>query len=151
MADHEAKLPAGRVSLAEAIDRLRRADELTDAGFTAGLRAALARFAELFDELWDSDPTFRERWRPRPTRLRQIFSGHYLDTAPARGWRSEAGIKISLQLSEHGGHWDFLGTTRYKPPKGGRSVKLYGERSRRRALTRCRACVGTHGESYSTR
>jgi hypothetical protein len=142
----EVEVRAGRVPLAEALGQLRQADELTDAGFTEGLRDALTRFAELFDEVWESDPTFRERWRPRPTRLRQIFSGRYLDRR-LHEMADEAGITIDRQLSEHGGHWDFLGTTRYKPPKGGRSLKLRGVFEPQSAA-RCRACVGTHDERY---
>ena len=114
MINDEPHVRSGRVPLAEALGLLRRADELTDAGFTDGLRDTLVRFAERFDEVWDSDPTFRERWRPRPTRLRQISSGRYLDKRLHEA-AGKAGIKIARQLSEHGGHWDFLGTTRYKP------------------------------------
>jgi len=146
MIDGEANGRHDRVGVADALGRLRQADELTDAGFTAGLRRPLVRFAELFDEMWDSDPTFRERWRPRPTRLRQIFSGRYLDTR-LHAVAKEAGIKISRQLSEHGGHWDFLGTTRYKPAKGGRSLKLRAA-FEAPSMTQCRACVGTHSKSY---
>lgn len=146
MVDDEAKAGTGRVPIAEALDRLRRVDERTDAGFTAGLRDTLVRFAELFDDVWDSDPTFRERWRPRPTRLRQIFSGRYLDKQ-LHGAAREAGIEIDRQVSEHGGHWDFLGTTRYKPSKGGRSLKLRGAFEPRSAA-RCRVCVGTQDDRY---
>ena len=120
MVDDEANVRFDRVPLTEALRLLRQADELTDAGFTEGLRDSVMRFAQLFDELWESDPTFRERWKPRSTRLRQIFSGRYLDKRLGEA-ASEAGITIDRQLSEHGGHWDFIGTTRYKPPKGGRS------------------------------
>jgi hypothetical protein len=147
MVDDEANLRTGRVPLAEAFGLLRQADELTDAGFTAGLRDSVLRFAGLFDDLWDSDPTFRERWRPRTTRLRQIFSGRYLDQR-LHEVADEAGIRIARQLSEHGGHWDFIGTTRSKPPKGGRSLKLEGAFEPGSA-TRCRACVGTHDERYA--
>jgi hypothetical protein len=146
MTDDDANVRAAREPLAEAIRRLREADELTDAGFTAGLRDALMRFAESFDEVWATDPTFRERWRPRTTRLRQIFSGRYLDKRLQEAAR-EAGIAIDRQLSEHGGHWDFIGTTRYKPPKGGRSLKLRGAFEASSA-ERCRTCVGSHDERY---
>lgn len=144
--EEERRVRSARVPLAESVVLLRRADELTDVGFTDGLRDTLLRFAELFDEVWDSDPTFRERWRPRPTRLRQIFSGRYLDQR-LREVAREAGVEISRQLSEHGGHWDFVGTTRYKPPKGGRSLKLRGVFDPDSA-TRCRPCVGTCDEGY---
>jgi hypothetical protein len=147
MIDDEANRRAGRVSITDALSMLRRADEVTDVGFTDGLRDALVRFAALFDEVWDSDPTFRERWRPRPTRLRQIFSGRYLDQR-LHAVAGEAGIKIARQVSEHGGHWDFLGTTRYKPSKGGRSLKLRGAFEPRSAV-HCRACIGTRDERYS--
>lgn len=135
---------ADRVPVTEALSQLRDADAATDAAFTHGIQDGLLRFVELFDELWESDPKFRERWKPRTTRLQQIFSGRYLDqqlNAAAR----QAGIKISRQLSEHGGHWDFVGATRYKPPKGGRSLKLRGAFEPSSA-TRCRACVGTRDE-----
>lgn len=147
MTDEEAKGRGGRVPLAEALAQLRSVDERTDAGFTAGLRDSLARFVELFDERWESDPTFRERWRPRPTRLRQIFSGRYLDKHLHEA-AAEAGIEISRQVSEHGGHWDFVGTTRYKPSKGGRSLKLRGAFEPQSAV-HCRACVGTHDDGHS--
>lgn len=146
MTNDEAHSGSDRVPLTESLRVLRRADELTDAGFTDGLRDTLVRFAELFDEVWDSDPTFRERWRPRPTRLRQIFSGRYLDQRLQEA-ANESGVKIARQLSEHGGHWDFVGTTRYKPPKGGRSLKLQGAFEPDSAA-RCRACVGTRDERY---
>lgn len=146
MADDRADDAAGRVSLTEALGRLRQADEATDAGFTAGLADALVRFAELFDEVWDSDAEFRERWRPRPTRLRQIFSGRYLDRRLHEA-ADRAGVEIERQMSEHGGHWDFIGTTRYKPPKGGRSLKLRGAFEPGSAA-RCRVCVGTFDEQY---
>lgn len=135
-----------RVPVAEAIRLLRRADELTDAGFADGMREPLVRFATLFDELWDADPTFRERWRPRTTRLRQILSGRYLDRR-LNEIAEQAGTRIDRQLSEHGGHWDFIGTTRYKPAKGGRSLKLRGAFEPGSAR-RCRACVGTRDEGY---
>jgi hypothetical protein len=144
MDDDEARVSVDRVPLAEALGVLQRADEQTDAGFTGGLRGALVRFAELFDEMWDNDPTFRDRWKPRPTRLRQIFRGHYIDTRLGEAAR-EAGVKIARQVCEHGGHWDFVGTTRYKPPKGGRSLKLRGAFEPGSAA-RCRGCVGTHDE-----
>ncbi len=147
MVNDEVQVRVGRVPLAEALGMLRRADELSDVGFTGGLRDSVVRFAELFDEVWESDPTFRERWRPRETRLRQIFSGRYLDKR-LQAVAGEAGIKIARQLSEHGGHWDFLGTTRYKPPKGGRSLKLRGSFEPQSA-ERCRACIGTQDERYS--
>ena len=146
MINDEANVRSGRVPLAEALSLLRQADELTDAGFTDGLRDTLVRFAELFDEVWDSDPTFRERWRPRATRLRQIFSGRYLDKRLHEA-AGEAGIKIARQVSEHGGHWDFLGATRYKAPKGGRSLKLRGA-FEPQCAARCRACIGTRNERY---
>jgi len=146
MIDDEANERADRVPLVEALDLLRRADELTDAGFTTGLRDTLVRFAERFDALWDTDPTFRERWRPRSTRLRQIFSGRYLDKRVHEA-AGEAGIRVTRQVSEHGGHWDFLGTTRYKPSKGGRSLKLRGAFEPQSAV-RCRVCVGTRDEHY---
>ena len=111
MIDDEANALADRVTLAEALGMLRRADELTDAGFTEGLRDALVSFVELFDEVWVTDPKFRERWKPRPTRLRQIFSGRYLDKR-LQEVAGGAGIKIAWQVSEHGGHWDFIGSTR---------------------------------------
>lgn len=147
MNDDEANARTGRVPLAEALRLLRQADVLTDAGFTVGLRDAVVRFAELFDELWESDPTFRERWRPRSTRLRQIFSGRYIDKRLHEA-AAEAGIKIARQMSEHGGHWDFVGTTRYKPPKGGRSLKLRGAFDPESAA-RCQACIGTRDERYA--
>jgi len=137
-----------RVSVADALSQLRQADIVTDAGLTAGLRDSLIRFAELFDEIWESDPTFRERWRPRATRLRQIFSGRYLDKRLHEAAR-EAGIEVARQLSEHGGHWDFIGATRYKPPKGGRSLKLRGAFEPDSA-SRCRICIGTHDERYKS-
>lgn len=146
MVDDEANVRSDRVPLAEALRLLREADELTDAGFTEGLRDSVVRFAELFDELWDSDATFRERWKPRPTRLRQILSGRYLDKRLGEAAR-QAGITIDRQLSEHGGHWDFIGTTRYKPPKGGRSLKLRGGFEPGSAA-RSRGCIGTHDERY---
>lgn len=136
----------GRVPVAEALSQLRDADAATDAGLTEGLRDPLVRFAELFDEVWESDPVFRERWRPRATRLRQIFSGRYLDKRLQQAAR-EAGIRIARQLSEHGGHWDLIGATRYKPPKGGRSLKLRGAFEPDSA-TRCQVCIGTHDERY---
>lgn len=142
----EANVQADRVPLAEALSMLRRADERSDAGFTGGLRDAMVRFAELFDQMWDDDPVFRDRWRPRPTRLRQIFSGRYLDQRLGEAARA-AGIKIARQLSEHGGHWDFVGTTRYKPSKGGRSLKIRGAFEPGSAA-RCRACVGTRDEHH---
>ncbi len=146
MINDEANVRADRVTLAEALSMLRRADELTDTGFTEGLRDALVRFVERFDEVWVSDPTFRERWRPRPTRLRQIFSGRYLDRR-LHEVADAAGIKIARQVSEHGGHWDFFGTTRYKPAKGGRSLKLRGAFEPQSAA-RCRACIGSNDERY---
>jgi hypothetical protein len=146
MADDEADELAGRVPLTEAIALLRQADEVTDVGFTDGLRDTLVRFAELFDETWRSDPVFRQRWKPLPTRLRQIFSGRYLDKR-LQELADTAGIKIARQMSEHGGHWDFVGTTRYKPPKGGRSLKLRGAFEPDSAR-RSRMCVGTRSESY---
>ncbi len=146
MIGDEANGRADRVTLAEALSTLRRADESTDVGFTEGLRDALVRFVELFDEVWVSDPTFRERWRPRPTRLRQVFSGRYLDKR-LHEMADEAGVKIARQVSEHGGHWDFVGTTRYKPAKGGRSLKLRGAFEPRSAA-RCRACIGTSDERH---
>lgn len=138
---------AGRVPVAEALAELRHADAVTDAGLTEGLQDALLRFVELFDELWDSDPTFRERWRPRATRLRQLFSGRYLDKRLHEAAR-EAEISIARQLSEHGGHWDFVGATRYKPSKGGRSLKLRGAFDAQSAV-RCRVCIGSHDERHS--
>lgn len=149
MSATERAVMSDRMPLAEALRRLRLADELTDVGFTCGLRDELLRFAERFDEVWDSDPEFRERWRPRPTRLRQIFSGRYLDKR-LKTAANHAGIKIARQLSEHGGHWDFVGATRYKPPKGGRSLKLRAAFEPTSAR-QCRACVGTHDEGYAKR
>ena len=147
MDDGDPQVGSDRVPLAEALRQLRRADESTDAGFTDGLRDGLMRFAERFDERWDADHEFRERWQPRPTRLRQIFSGRYLDKClhPAA---DAAGLKIARQLSEHGGDWDFIGATRYKRPKGGRSLKLWGAFEPSSAA-RCRACVGTVDEHYA--
>lgn len=146
MTDDEATTPTDRVPLAVAFDRLRRADEATDAGLTAGLRDEVLRFAERFDEIWASDPVFRERWRPRATRLQQIFSGRYLDRRLQEA-ASATGIRITRQVSEHGGHWDFVGTTRYKPAKGGRSLKLRGAFAPGSA-PRCRGCVGTVDDRY---
>lgn len=135
-----------RVPLAESLAALRSADERTDAGFTAGLRPAVDRFAALFDRLWEADATFRERWRPRPTRLQQLLSGRYLDTRLAEV-AAEAGVRIERQVSEHGGGLDLVGATRYKPAKGGRSLKLRGVFEPEGAA-RARACVGTRDERY---
>jgi hypothetical protein len=146
MTSDENQVGESRVALVEALEALRHADELTDARLTDGLRDSLGLFAEWFDETWNSDPTFRERWRPRPTRLQQIFSGRYLDEK-LNEIADRAGIKIERQLSEHGGHWDFIGTTRYKPPKGGRSVKVRDAFEPESAAA-CRACVGTHDDRY---
>ncbi|MEM9041454.1 MAG: hypothetical protein AAGD33_16280 [Actinomycetota bacterium] len=143
--DRSDETPA-RVSLSEAFHRLRDVDERTDAGFTSGLRDALLRFVEAFDEVWESDATFRERWRPRSTRIRQILSGRYLDRRLNEIARS-SGIVIDRQLSEHGGHWDFIGCTRYKGSKGGRSLKLRGAFEPTGSST-CRAAVGTRDAGY---
>lgn len=150
MSEEEATaVRSGRTPIADSLALLRRADEGTDAGFTYGLRDTLVRFAELFDDVWEADATFRERWAPRPTRLRQIFSGRYLDKR-LREVASRAGVEISRQLSEHGGHWDFIGCTRYKPSKGGRSLKLRGVFDPDSA-SGCRACVGTRDERSGKR
>ncbi|MFC5379424.1 hypothetical protein [Aquipuribacter nitratireducens] len=139
-------MTAGRVGLAESLAALRAVDERTDAAFTAGLRPEVDRFAALFDRLWDADATFRERWRPRPTRLAQLLSGRYLD-ARLTDVAAEAGVRIDRQVSEHGGGLDLVGTTRYKSAKGGRSLKLRGAFEPDSAA-RARACVGTRDARY---
>ncbi len=87
MVSDEVNVRSGRVPLAEALRQLRRADELTDAGFTDGLRDTLVRFAELFDDVWDSDPTFRERWRPRVTTAASDLQRSLSRQTLARGGR----------------------------------------------------------------
>ncbi|MEM8747749.1 MAG: hypothetical protein AAF945_09700 [Actinomycetota bacterium] len=143
--DHSDETPA-RVPVSDAFRRLRDADARTDAGFTSGLSESLLRFLEAFDEVWESDATFRERWRPRSTRIRQILSGRYLDRR-LKEIANRAGIVIDRQLSEHGGHWDLIGCTRYKGSKGGRSLKLRGAFEPTSTFT-CRAAVGTRDAGY---
>lgn len=146
MTDNDLLAGSDRVGVAEALGRLRRADDATDLGLTLGLRDEFVRFTGLFDELWESDATFRERWAPRSTRLRQLFSGRYLDRCLGEIAR-DAGVEIDRQMSEHGGHWDFVGTTRYKPSKGGRSLKLRGVFEPGSAA-KSRALVGSMDEQY---
>lgn len=92
--DDEANARTGRAPLAEALELLRQADESTAAGFDVGPRDAVVRSVGPFAELWESDPTFRGRWRPRPTRLRQIYGGRDIDKS-LREAAAEARIRIA--------------------------------------------------------